>query len=189
MEVARLGLWPLGRPRASGPPRPGARAALSHVQAGSGWASLATRPVARCASGPAARAAPRLLPWRVRDGFEPSWTARKMTLVRSASSKNCFASISAYKKDWGTAGASRPNLRGAAARFLHSFSTTQTGEALSAHTLHHRHHTVVLSIPSTTPLYLAGPGRRSRWCDVRVHLLEASPLAALDWIGSRGGEG
>jgi hypothetical protein len=47
----------------------------------------------------------------------------------------------------------------------------------------------MLSIPSTTPPYLAGPGRQSRWCAVRVHLSEASPLAALDRIGSRGGDG
>jgi hypothetical protein len=65
----------------------------------------------------------------------------------------------------------------------------QTGEALSAHTLHHRHHTIVLSISSTTPPYLAGPERQSHWCAVRVHLSKASPLAALDRIGSRGGEG
>jgi hypothetical protein len=65
----------------------------------------------------------------------------------------------------------------------------QTGEALSAHTFHHRHHTVVLSIPSTIPPYLAGPGRRSRWCAVRVHLSEALPLAVLDQIGLRGGDG
>jgi hypothetical protein len=64
------------------------------------------------------------------------------------------------------------------ASFLRSSFTTQTGEVLSVHTLHHRHHTVVLSIPSTTPPYLAGPGRRSRWCAVRVHLSEAPPLAA-----------
>jgi hypothetical protein len=75
------------------------------------------------------------------------------------------------------------------ASFLRSSSTTQTGEALSAQTLHHRHHAVVLSIPSTTPPYIVGPGRRSRWCAVYVHLSEASPLAALDRIGSRGGEG
>jgi hypothetical protein len=75
------------------------------------------------------------------------------------------------------------------ASFLRFSSTTQTGEALSAHTLHHRHHAIVLSIPSTTPPYLAGPGRRSHWCAVRVHLSEASSLAALDRIGSRGGDG
>jgi hypothetical protein len=75
------------------------------------------------------------------------------------------------------------------ASFLRFSSTTQTGEALSAHTLHHRHHAIVLSIPSTTPPYLIGPGRRSRWCAVRVHLSEASPLAALDRIESQGGEG
>jgi hypothetical protein len=68
--------------------------------------------------------------------------------------------------------------------FLRSSSTVQTGEALSAHTLHHRHHAIVLLIPSTTPPYLAGPGRRSRWCAVRVHLSKASPLATLDQIGS-----
>jgi hypothetical protein len=71
------------------------------------------------------------------------------------------------------------------ASFSHSSSTVQTGEALSAHTLHHRHHAVVLSIPSTTPPYLAGPGRQSRWCAVRVHLSEASPLAVLDRITRR----
>jgi hypothetical protein len=65
----------------------------------------------------------------------------------------------------------------------------QTWEALSAHTLHHRHHAVVLSIPSTTPPYLARRGRRSHWCAVRMHLSEASPLKALDRIGSRGGDG
>jgi hypothetical protein len=70
--------------------------------------------------------------------------------------------------------------------FSRSSSTTQTGEVLSVITLHHRHHAVVLSIPSTTPPYLAGPGRWSRWCAARVHLSEASPLAALDQIGSRG---
>jgi hypothetical protein len=73
--------------------------------------------------------------------------------------------------------------------FLCFSSTTQIGEALSAHTLHHRHHAVMLSIPSTTPPYLAGPGRRSRWCAIRVHLSKASPLATLDRIGSRGGDG
>jgi hypothetical protein len=62
--------------------------------------------------------------------------------------------------------------------FFRSFSTTQTGEALSAYTLHHRHHAVVLSIPTTTPPYLAGPGRRSRWRAVHVQLSEAPPLAA-----------
>jgi hypothetical protein len=75
------------------------------------------------------------------------------------------------------------------ASFLRSPFTMQIGEALSVHTLHHRHHVVVLSIPSTTPPYLAGPERRSRWCAVRVHLSEAPPLAALDRIGSRGGDG
>jgi hypothetical protein len=39
--------------------------------------------------------------------------------------------------------------------FFRSSSTTQTGEALSANTLHHRHHAVMLPIPSTTPPYLA----------------------------------
>jgi hypothetical protein len=74
------------------------------------------------------------------------------------------------------------------APFFCSSSTMQTGEALLAHTFHHRHHTVMMSVPSTTPPYLARPGRQSRWCAARVHLSEASPLAALDRIGSRGGD-
>jgi hypothetical protein len=55
--------------------------------------------------------------------------------------------------------------------------------------LHHKHHTVVLLIQSISPSYLLDQGGRRRRYAVRVHLSEASPLAALDRIGSQGGEG
>jgi hypothetical protein len=44
---------------------------------------------------------------------------------------------------------------------------------------HHRHHTIVLPIPSTTPPYLAGPRRQIHYCAVRVHCSEAPPVVAL----------
>jgi hypothetical protein len=43
----------------------------------------------------------------------------------------------------------------------------------------HKHHAVVLLIPSTTPPHLAGPRRRSRRYAVRVHRSEAPPVVAL----------
>jgi hypothetical protein len=55
--------------------------------------------------------------------------------------------------------------------------------------LHHKHHAVMLLIQSISPPYLLDQGRRRHRCIVRVHLSEASPLAALDRIGSRGGDG
>jgi hypothetical protein len=58
-----------------------------------------------------------------------------------------------------------------------------------AETLHHKHHTVVLQIQSISPPYLLDQGRRRHRCTVRVHLSETPPLAALDRIGSRGGDG
>jgi hypothetical protein len=59
----------------------------------------------------------------------------------------------------------------------------------AAEILHHKHHVVVLLIQSISPPYLLDQGRRRHRCTVHVHLSEASPLAALDRIGSRGGDG
>jgi hypothetical protein len=59
----------------------------------------------------------------------------------------------------------------------------------AAEILHHKHHAIVLLIQSISPPYLLDQGRRRHRCTVRVHLLEASPLAVLDRIGSRGGDG
>jgi hypothetical protein len=59
------------------------------------------------------------------------------------------------------------------------FHLACVGEALSADTLHHKHHAVVLLIPSTTPLHLAGPRRRSRRCVGCVQCSEAPPGVAL----------
>jgi hypothetical protein len=56
-------------------------------------------------------------------------------------------------------------------------------------TLHHKHHAVVLQIQYISPPYLLEQGRRRHHCSVRVHLLEAPPLGALDRIGSWGGDG
>jgi hypothetical protein len=53
------------------------------------------------------------------------------------------------------------------------------GKVLPAYTLYHKHHAVVLLIPSTTPPHLARPRRRSHRCDVCVHRLEAPPIVAL----------
>jgi hypothetical protein len=109
--------------------------------------------------------------------FELTFTPSRMTTIKG--------------RPDGSAGTSflRSHCPVSEASFLRSSFTTQIGEALLARTLHHRHHAVVLSIPSTTPPYFAGPRRRSHWCTLRVYLLEASPLAALDRIGSRGGDG
>jgi hypothetical protein len=52
--------------------------------------------------------------------------------------------------------------------------------------LHHKHHAVVLLIQSISPPYLLYQGRRRYYCTVCVDLSEASPLTALDRIGSRG---
>jgi hypothetical protein len=59
----------------------------------------------------------------------------------------------------------------------------------AAEILHHKHHVVVLLIQSISPPYLLDQGGRIRRCAICVHLSEASPLAALDRIGSQGGEG
>jgi hypothetical protein len=59
----------------------------------------------------------------------------------------------------------------------------------AAETLHHKHHAAVLQIQSISPPYLLDQGRRGPRCTVRVHLSEAPPLAVLDQIGSRGGDG
>jgi hypothetical protein len=59
------------------------------------------------------------------------------------------------------------------------FHLARIGEDLPAYTLHHKHHAVVLLIPSTTPPYLAGPRRRSRRCTVGVQRSEALPVVAL----------
>jgi hypothetical protein len=59
----------------------------------------------------------------------------------------------------------------------------------AAEILHHKHHAIVLLIQSISPPYLLAQEGRRRRCDVRVHISEASPLAALDRIGSQGGEG
>jgi hypothetical protein len=59
------------------------------------------------------------------------------------------------------------------------FHLARVGEALPANTLHHKHHAVVLLIPSTTPPHLAGPRRWSRHCAVRVQRSEAPPIVAL----------
>jgi hypothetical protein len=113
----------------------------------------------------------------------PSCTSRKRRTCSIGKLYKCFASFGRLLKWQQRRGLARPSsLKSCCplseASFLRSFFTTQTGEALSAKTFHHRHHAVVLSIPSTTPPCLAGPGRRSRWCAVRVQLSEAPPLAA-----------
>jgi hypothetical protein len=59
------------------------------------------------------------------------------------------------------------------------FHLARVGEALLADTLHHKHHAVVLLIPSITPPRLAGPRRRSHCCTVRVQRSEAPPVVAL----------
>jgi hypothetical protein len=59
----------------------------------------------------------------------------------------------------------------------------------AAETLHHKHHAIVLQIQSISPPYLLDQGRGRRHCTVRVHLSEVPPLAALDRIGSQGGDG
>jgi hypothetical protein len=59
----------------------------------------------------------------------------------------------------------------------------------AAEILHHKHHATVLLIQSISPPYLLDQGGRIRHCTVCVHLSEASPLAVLDRIGSRGGDG
>src|SRR3954466_1507526 len=58
----------------------------------------------------------------------------------------------------------------------------------AAETLHRLHHAVVLYIQSISPPHLLDRGRRRRRGAARVHLSEASPLAVLDQIRSRGGE-
>jgi hypothetical protein len=59
----------------------------------------------------------------------------------------------------------------------------------AAEILHHKHHVVMLLIQSLSPPYLLDQGMRRHCCTVHVYLSEASPLAALDRIGSRGGDG
>jgi hypothetical protein len=58
----------------------------------------------------------------------------------------------------------------------------------AAEILYHKHHAVVLLIQSISPPYLLDQGRRRHRFTICVHLSEASPLAVLDQIGSRGGD-
>jgi hypothetical protein len=69
------------------------------------------------------------------------------------------------------------------------FLETARRRSPDAETLHHKHHAVVLLIQPISPPYLLDQGRRRHCCAVHVHLSEASLLAALDRIGSRGGDG
>jgi hypothetical protein len=81
-------------------------------------------------------------------------------------------------KGEGRAGACSPQTlaAGSLPPLLHP--PQQLGEALQKF-LHHRHHTVVLPIPSTTSPYLAGPRRKIRCCAVHVQRSEASRVVAL----------
>jgi hypothetical protein len=168
-----------GRAGPPGPLRPGLE--VGQLAHGWYWKSLATLPTQVHAMD---------LIHRIGGGGQTCFVLMRSLLhdLASSPSKNAYINRSVRRR-LGQTYFVRSRCPVSEVSFLRSFSTTQTGEALSAHTLHHRYHTVVLSIPSTTPPYLAGPGRRSRWCAVRVHLSKASPLAALDQIGSRGGEG
>jgi hypothetical protein len=72
---------------------------------------------------------------------------------------------------------------------LHISLATARRRSPAAEILHHKYHAVVLLIQSISPPYLLDQEGRRRQCAVCVHLSEASPLAALDRIGSQGGEG
>jgi hypothetical protein len=94
-------------------------------------------------------------------------------------------------KGEGRAGAcSSQTLAASPTAALQSLSlATARRRSPAAETLHHKHHAVVLQIQSISTPYLLDQGRRRRRCAVRVHFSEASPLAALDRIGSWGGDG
>jgi hypothetical protein len=95
-----------------------------------------------------------------------------------------------YIRDvWGAASPSpNPSRRPISAPPLPSLATAHR-RSPDAEILHHKNHAIVLLIQSISPPYLLDQGRRRHRCTVRVQLSEASPLAALDRIGSRGGDG
>jgi hypothetical protein len=93
------------------------------------------------------------------------------------------------REGWGAASLSpNPSRRPNCCPPLPSLATARR-RSPAAEILHHKHHAVVLLIQSISPPYLLDQGRRRHRCTVCVHLSEASPLAALDRIGSRGGDG
>jgi hypothetical protein len=88
------------------------------------------------------------------------------------------------REGWGAASPSpNPSRRPNCCPPLLSRATARR-QSPAAEILHHKHHAVVLLIKSISPPYLLDQGRRRHCCTVRVHLSEASPLAALDRIGS-----
>jgi hypothetical protein len=93
------------------------------------------------------------------------------------------------REGWGTASPSpNPSRRSNCCPPLLSLATARR-RSPAAEILHHKHHAVVLLIQSISPPYFLDQGRRRHCCTVRMHLSEAPPLAVLDRIGSRGGDG
>jgi hypothetical protein len=88
------------------------------------------------------------------------------------------------REGWGAAPLSpNPSRRPIAAPPPLSLTTARR-RSPAAETLHHKQHAIVLLNQSISPPYLLDQGRRIRRCTIRVHLSEASPLVALDQIGS-----